>query len=471
LSITLERLSSGDEHLDAILDGGLPANAINLIVGLPGTGKTVLAQQYVHANATPERPALYLATVSEPFEKIIRYGQTFEFFDPGTVGRSVFYDDLSGSLAEGGLNAALKTIRRMLKQRPPGLLVIDSFKALEAYATDQREFRQFVHDLAGRLSALAVSAFWIGEYALDELATGPAFAIADAIISLDIVRTARREKRVLRPLKIRGSAFSSGSHAYRISSTGMTVFPRLADPGAANDYSFSATRQESGIPLFDEMLSEGYFPGSTTLLAGPAGIGKTVMGLHFIFGGARRGETGVIATMAENPSQLQRIANNYGWSLDERGIELMYRSPVDLYIDEWVYDLLEAIERTGARRVLIDSLRDIEVASEDSIRFREYVYSLANRCSRAGVSLLMTSEIPGLFHISALSDVGISQLSDNVILLQYVRDASALRRSVTVLKTRASAHDHHSREYTVTAKGIAIGEVVEEPLIVEEPLN
>src|SRR5439155_13663972 len=99
-----ERLSSGDPRLDAVLGGGLPANAINMVIGLPGTGKTILAQQYVFANATAERPALYLATVSEPFDKILRYGQTLGFFDQGAVGRSVFYEDLGTILNERGLD-------------------------------------------------------------------------------------------------------------------------------------------------------------------------------------------------------------------------------------------------------------------------------------------------------------------------------------------------------------------------------
>ena len=105
-----DRLSSGEPHLDAVLGGGLPANAINMLVGLPGTGKTILAQQYVFTNATPERPAVYLSTVSEPFDKILRYGQTLGFFDPKAVGRSVFYDDLGAVLNEHGLDGVAERI-------------------------------------------------------------------------------------------------------------------------------------------------------------------------------------------------------------------------------------------------------------------------------------------------------------------------------------------------------------------------
>ena len=151
-----ERISSGHRRLDGVLGGGLPANAINMLVGLPGTGKTILAQQFVFANATPERPALYLATVSEPFEKILHYGQTLRFFDPEAVGHAVFYEDLGAVLNESGLAGVLEQVTELLKERRPAVTVIDSFRALSAYA-DGAEYRRFLHDLAGRLSAFPTS--------------------------------------------------------------------------------------------------------------------------------------------------------------------------------------------------------------------------------------------------------------------------------------------------------------------------
>ena len=370
-------------RLDDVLGGGLPVDAINMLIGLPGTGKTILAQQYLFANATLERPALYLATVSEPFDKILRYGQSLRFFDPEAVGRSVFYEDLGPALNERGLAGVLEQVTALIKERRPGIIVIDSFKALSAYA-EAAEFRRFLHEFAGHLSAFPASSFWIGEYGEEEIAVAPEFAVADAIISLSTTRASERETRSLRVLKLRGSEFAPGQHAYRLSANGIDVFPRLADQIDITSYPLDGARHSSGIAALDDMLADGYWPGASTLCAGPSGCGKTLMGLHFIFNGVRQGEPGVLATLQEHPTQLARILKGFGWSADEEGVELMYRSPVDMYIDEWVYDLLEAVERTGARRVLIDSLTDLKLASPDEIRFREYMYSLVQRLLTPG---------------------------------------------------------------------------------------
>lgn len=129
-----ERFSSGDRHLDAVLGGGLPANALNMIIGLPGSGKTILAEQFMFHNASPERPGVYLSTVSEPLEKILRYGQSLHFFDAEAIGTSVFFEDLGPTLNDGGLDAVLPHLRVLITQRRPGMIAIDSFKALSAYA-------------------------------------------------------------------------------------------------------------------------------------------------------------------------------------------------------------------------------------------------------------------------------------------------------------------------------------------------
>jgi circadian clock protein KaiC len=456
-----ERASSGDEGLDLILGGGLPMHGINLIMGLPGSGKTLLCQQFIFARATAERPALYLSTVSEPFEKILQYAQTLSFFDRHAIGRSVFYEDLGPAVAgERGLTGVIERIGALIRDRRPGIIAIDSFKALGAFADDARGFRRFLHDLAALLTAFPATCFWIGEYSEDEAHTAPEFAVADAIISLATERVSERTLRLIEVTKLRGSDFRSGRHTYRLSNDGITVFPRLADPLRQEDYRLSEDRISTGIAPLDTMLAEGYAPGSSTLVAGPSGAGKTLMGLHFIYSGAANGQPGVIATLQENPIQLQKIARGFDWSLDDERVAVMYRSPNDVYVDEWVYELLALIKTTGATRVMIDSLSDLQYATPDPVRFREFIYSLTQRLSRAGISPLMTSEIPDLFHVGRLAEYGISHLSDNVILLQYLRAESRLLRTVTILKSRASAHDPEIREFDITPDGIVLGNAI-----------
>jgi circadian clock protein KaiC len=164
----------------------------------------------------------------------------------------------------------------------------------------------------------------------------------------------------------------------------------------------------------------------------------------------------VIATLQENTTQLRRIAGGFGWSLDEPGVEVMYRSPVDIYIDEWVYELIRTIERTGARRVLVDSLADLRLAAPDETRFREFVYSLVQRFSRQGVSILMTFESPDLFRTERLSDSALSHLSDNIVLLNYVRNHHSIGRVMSVIKSRASHHEPDVREFLIGSHGIVL---------------
>src|SRR5262249_39249495 len=163
-----------------------------------------------------------------------------------------------------------------------GIVVIDSFKALRTFAVDDADFRRFLRDLAGRFSALALSAVWVGEYNADQASDTPEFAVADAVIALETRHSAGRSMRLLSVRKLRGSAFLSGDHLYRVTAAGVQVFPRFADPRDAGAYVENEQRVSTGVQALDEALEDGYWPGSATLIAGPSGVGKTLMGLHFV---------------------------------------------------------------------------------------------------------------------------------------------------------------------------------------------
>ena len=454
------RLGSGYQRLDGVLGGGLPGNGISIIMGLPGTGKTIIAQQYTFHNARPGRPAVYFSTMSEPLEKMVRFGQSMDFFDAAEVGRSVFYEDLGQVASRDGLEGVGDHVAAVLKERRPALVVIDSFKALRDLADSESGFRQFLHQLAGRLTAFPAASLWVGEYASGEAATSPEFAVADAILELAVVPLGgQREQRFLHVRKLRGSGFLSGRHGYRLTAAGLHLFPRLADIPVDDGYPLGIERITSGIAALDEMLDGGLWPGSATMIAGPSGSGKTIMGLHFAYGGAQQGERGVIATLQENPTQLNKMLVGMDWPLAHPAIEVMYRSPVDICIDEWVHDLLQVVERTRARRVVIDSLMDLQMAAVDDTRFRAFMYSLTQRFSRRGISMLTTYETLDLFSAGKLAEFAVSHLADNAIALTYHRDHGSSSRYLTIVKTRASNHNSDMRHFSIGHDGINLDEV------------
>ena len=458
----IDRLPSGNQRLDDILNGGLLKNAINLIVGVPGSGKTILSQQFAFHNATARQPALYLSTLSEPLDKILRFGETLKVFDHKAIqdGR-VIYEDIGHVLGDNGLESILGAIEGYLKEVRPGIVVIDSFRAFAAVSHDTTEFRRFLYSLTRLLGASATTAIWNAPYTREQAMDAAEFAVADSILALDIKLVGARELRVMQVLKLRGSSYRSGEHAYRITDGGFDVFPRLADVQDRSIYKLSAKRSSTGIEALDKVLGEGgYWSGATTMVAGPSGIGKTLMGLHFLFRGAAIGEPGVVATFQENETQLMRVAKSFGWSFSNSGVHVLSRSVVDVYIDEWVYQLLDMIENTGARRIVIDSLPDVMVAAADPIRFREWMFSLTQRLARAGISMMMIVEVPELFQLRRISEQGLSHLADNVVLLQYVQEGPELVRALTVLKTRAMHHHPVVHRYEITEKGFVLGDVL-----------
>jgi circadian clock protein KaiC len=373
----------------------------------------------------------------------------------------VIYEDVGNTVTTGGLEGVLGAVGRFLKEVRPALVVVDSFRGLRAFAKDEGHYRQFLDRLTRQLTASSTTSLWIDEYPRGEAAAAAEFAVADGIIALDNKQLFDREYRTLQVLKLRGSGFQSGQHGYRISSNGLDVFPRLADVQDQTGYATKAERLQTGVPALDEMLGDGFWRGASTLVVGPTGVGKTLIGLHFLIHGAHVGEPGIHATFQENPTQLNRIVKGFGWSLE--GVHILSRSLVDIYIDEWVYELLDLAAATGAKRIVIDSLPDVMSAAGDATRFREWMFSLVQRCTRQGISLLMTHEVPDLYDIRYISEHGLSHLADNVLILQYAKDSARVIRTLTVLKTRGSHHEQSVRRYEITEKGLQLEEKLPEP--------
>ena len=451
----LEKISTGIPSLDAILNGGLPRNSVNVIAGPPGTGKSILAQQIVFHNARRDERAPYLVTVSEPTVKMLRYSQQFTFFDPDRVGQNVIYLDIGSVLLEGGLSEVARQIERYIEEYSPTILAIDSFKAIHEVAEDAPKLREFAYRLAVRLTTWGTTTLLVGEYTRENIYEAPIFAVADGIILLDHESRGMETYRYLEVLKMRGDDYFSGRHPFTISADGITVYPRLKTPAVMEPYPVGEARVSLGAPGLDEMAQGGVLSATSTLVAGSAGTGKTLLCLHFLLEGIRKGEPALLITFQETPSMLRAFARGFGWDLEQLEAEgllyLLYSSPVEMGVDEHAHVIRRAIAETGARRVAMDSLKDIELATPDKVRYKDYIYSLVNDFRRQGITSLLTSEIPEMFGTFVVSEYGISFVADNVILLRYVEMAGRIARAISVLKMRGSDHDKSVREFRITA--------------------
>ena len=453
---TIERLSSGNPQIDLILGGGFPAHSVNVIMGLPGTGKTILVEQLMFHNATAERPALYLTTMSEPLPKVIRYLQNFAFFDETKLGEAVLYEDIGERLAEEGIEALMTRVREALLDNPPAILVIDSFKVLHDLEPSSRQLRKLMHEMAGLLSACDTTAFLLGEYNDAHIAMLPEFSVADSIVQLNRSVSNRRDERYLRVHKLRGSAYREGIHSFRIGSNGLEVFPRLVSPKMPEGYQPDVVRMTTGTPGLDALVGGGFERGSSTMLVGPSGSGKTSVALAFALEGVRRGEHSLYINFQEDPTQLRRRIASLDRSvspMDER-LHLFYHSPVELMIDSILVEVFALVREGKVQRLVIDSLGDLGKAVDDPQRMHDYIYALIQHLRVHGVTSMMVAERGSLLSNEATDkDIQVSYLSDNLLLLE-IQGHERLRRFVRVAKSRGAAHDLDMHELVMKSDGI-----------------
>ena len=458
----VKRITTGSRELDEIMGGGVPESSINIIIGEPGSGKTALIEALVFANARDERrPSLYYTTLSEPLDKVIKYLQQFEFFDVNKIGNAVVYESLGDELAANGIGIVVPKLKHAIKTLSPKIIVIDSFKAIHDLAKSSHEMRLMMHELGGLLSAYNTTVFLVGEYRHEDIATFPEFAVVDGILELARNIHGPRDERTLRVFKLRGSSYRPGSHAFDISSAGLSVYPRLVSPIEAASYKRDTTRAPTGISGLDAMLTGGLWAGSATLLAGPTGAGKTTASIQFILEGLRLGERCLLVNFQENPTQLAHQMEEIGGPLDDNArsrLELLYYSAVELSIDRIVVSIFQALRRTSIRRVVIDAIGDLAIAAGDSTRMHDYLYALVQHFAVMGVSSVFTMETDPPILSSDENHGRLSHMTDNIIFLDIRAKDGVVGRTVRIAKARGIAHDLQARELRIDASGMHVVE-------------
>lgn len=456
-AITLPRLVTGNCGLDEILNGGLPANSINIIMGEPGNGKTILAEQIIFHNASDDFPCLMLTTLSEPFGKIVRYLQTYTFFDFTKINSAVRYEPIGEALTEGGVAALVPRLKAAIDDYQPRLIVIDSYKALHDISVSLEEMRRVTYELAGLLTAYETTTLLIGEYNDEQAALLPEFAIADSIIQLHRVNRGVRDDRYLRVNKLRGSSYSEGLHAFTISKQGLNIYPRLVSPRIAPGYQPSDERMNTGVAGLDELLDGGLRCGTTTMLKGSTGCGKTTLAMQFIVAGLRAGNSCLYVNFQENPSQLEQMMIQLGFDATQREkLRLIHISPVELSIDRIIVELFQHLRSSVTQRVVIDAAGDLAVAAVNAERIHDYLYAMIQHFAVNDVTAMIIFEsdermsVDGLVNISRLS-----HMSDNIIELG-IETGRRTRRTLRIIKSRRSASDLNVHTAEIRQDGLHV---------------
>jgi len=312
----MERLRTGIPDLDLILGGGLEPGSLVILAGAPGTGKTILAQQICFANATPEHKALYYTTLSEPHSKLVQHLAPFDFFKPEALGTSIDFIHLGEMVQEAGeegLEPVVTEVVRKCFETRPAVVVIDSAKAIRDFV-NEHELRAALYGLASRVAHTNALLLLLGEYTPREIEGGVEFSLADGIIQLAYEPHEPVDRRWLRVVKLRGGDHLVGKHSFRIRPAGVEVYPRM-ETLAPNRTVDADGPVASGVPRLDELMGGGIRAGQATVVLGPSGAGKTILGLRFAGQGLQAGERCLYVSFQETGDQLIKKAASFGWDM------------------------------------------------------------------------------------------------------------------------------------------------------------
>jgi circadian clock protein KaiC len=396
---------------------------------------------------------------------MLRYQQQYSFFDPARLHKSIRFINLSQTVLEKDLSAVLGEIIREVKASNPSLVVVDSFRNVARKALggeNEIELLSFVQRLAQFLTSWQATTFLIGEYSEREIHENPVFTVADGILWL--MQNVERNSvvRKLQVIKSRGQESVPGLHTIRITGAGLQAFSRTFGLVGAKPRWAKRRLISTGIPDLDTMMGGGIREGDSVLVSGPSGTGKSALASQFLAEGLRNGGSAIAAIFEERPQGYAARAATFGLDLitpQRTGkLELLYLRPLDLSVDETMQEILDAVKRTNAKRVVIDSLVGFEMALAPGFRidFRESLYRMIAALTGAGVTIFTTVEIDDTFTAMQFSHYTISFLTDDLIRLRYVEIDGQLRKVLVVIKMRGGNHSKDIREYVITDKGVVV---------------
>jgi circadian clock protein KaiC len=472
----IARMETGIPNMDAILHGGLVKGSMLVIAGAPGSGKTTLTQQICFHHASQGGRVLYFNTLSEPTAKTLLYLRPFAFFDPKLMDERIRFIDLGMMLRTKGIELTCNVLMEHLKQFKPSMVVIDSFKVFDDLASSSEELRKFTYELTVRLMAWECTTFLLGEYNPDRL-EHPAFSAIDAIISIKQRELSGEQHRLLQVVKMRGTSHSRDEHPMVISDEGVAVYApgiTLRRKPSASQGPEGVRRLKTGVSRLDELLGEGIPHGSSVILSGVAGSGKTTLGLDFLYRGAReQNQKGLFVSFEETPERLRAAARGLGWDLErelERGmVKIVYIAQPDILVDRHLLEMRRQVEEFGAQRLVIDSMSVFLHRINDVRIMRDKVYWLATIVqNQEAVGFFINDVPPGS---EQLTRFGVEEtVMDGVILLKWVPEGLERHRYIEVVKLRNTGHAKGRHSMAIGPGGLRVFPRIDDPMPSEAAL-
>ena len=466
-------LKTGIPGLDTIMKGGFIAGYSYLLAGAAGNGKTILSLQWLLSDEKllNDGKCQFISLAERADElhaNVDGFGWSLDKIDivdlspPGTPGDVEEYQVFSPSEVE--LSTTWKAIYDAIEKKRPEKLVIDSVTLLSYLATDDYQFRKHLLVFVNYLKSIKCTALLL--YDPSEMDKDAALALSvDGVIYLDRTLSQSRiiELRTIEIQKLRGSDYLSGKHPLRITHAGISVYPHIVEKEPVESLSDEALT--SGIAELDEMLKGGLEAGTTTLITGSTGVGKSTLGMQYLLSEARKGNSSVLYSFEEQEPFIVKRAENLGMDIrpyiDNGTIKIVFVNPLELFPDEFLHLIREDLKR-GVKTVALDSMRGYNLSIEQFGNVLSHMQNLINFLKTKKISILIINELELITGDIRLTDYGISYVADNALLLRFAEVDGKIIRLISCIKKRLGEYGPEIRELIISnKKGIQVGDKLE----------
>lgn len=454
----METKFTGIPGLDEVFGGGIMLPSTILIAGNPGSGRTILGIQSLCEASRNGEKTLFISVTTKSEAAIRENLSSYDFYD-----ESINVHTFSISSVERDPLTMLVELGNIVMSLKPDRVLIDSVTPI-GFGFAEAERRRFMYSLNSAIGEWNAIVYLTGTMSQSDVCRLVISDIVDGIVYLSQDIQRRGSKRIIKIMKMNNSSYIEGEHTFDISSTGITVYPRIIAPN--NEQLSEVSRIDVGIHKFNELCRGGLFELSSTLIAGNTGTGKTLFGLHFIVQGARNGEPGIISTFEDNPTELRRYAASLGLELEEleeKGlIKIIYTPPSEINACRHTVHLRKNIEEIGAKRVLLDDISGFDYVFENPVAKREHISNLMRVFKNMGLTSMLISGNSAAGNNVLVTEIPLSSLVDVLILLKHMEIDKEIKKTMSILKMHGSDHEKHLISYDINSEGISIGKFLKD---------